>query len=419
MLSTANKEMLIISRANLLGRFQKDHNTDRVHLPPGKHLFPVRIDLPASLPSSASLREGSITYKAVAEADIVAGTDLLVRDEFTIVNPNDLSSAQRAMGDKTVVQKSVNKSPMGAGGPIDLDVTVVKGAASLDEDFEYDIKVRNNSSRTLKKLETHLRRTVYTNGIPDDINGDTVHEWKLKLLPRILPGESYSARVACEMDELSGPAFRYPPSLKRGKYEAVYKLRVRLDIKNAADVYLDVPVRVCASDPSRPLALRRQDPAPAQMVATLPVSPRDWNNKMIRAWASEVIKMPEICKGLQTLNIGGWDLLGLKPEAFPTIVAAAGFSGDTALASRFSEAVDGLIQSHFASRLLLEGLSLGGLVSTFETHQVLHTELPFMTSKDMKRMGVPVGPTKRILRKIADMFPEQAKVAQKIPDYDQ
>lgn len=410
MLSTVTKEELILARCNLLGKMQKEQNRDRLHLEPGKHIFPISVALPSSLPTSAFLREGSIKYQVIVEADIVNGNDLVKKQEITIVNPNDLSSfAPRT----SLITKTNSKSPMGAGGPIEMTATLVKAAASMDEEFEMDLIIKNlSASKTVKKIAVQLRRTVYTNSIPDDINGDTVHEWKQRIQPRLIPGEIFRGRIALEMDEIEDVA-RFACSLRRAKYECVYKLRVKVVLANSTDLYVDLPVRVCAPDPSRPLAVRRRLPSLQQIATCLPTHPADWSARMVQAWA-EKNNFGHLQQGLLQFNVTGFDLMGLKDEAYVAIANASGHPNESSI---FKASIEGLISAFIASRKMLEELSLRTYLPIFDRHQVLESDLPMLTEKDLWKMDVPAGPRKRIMAYLNNKYRNNQQAAQDRTDY--
>lgn len=387
-----------MARGNLLGKMQKEQNVDRVMLPVGKHIFYFSVDLPASLPTSAVLKEGKITYKVSVEADIVNHEDLVASQFVSVINSNDLSTAAAVTAP---VSKSNSKNPMGSGGPVTLDCTVVKGAASLDEEFAVKVSVNNASGKTIKKIVTQLRRTVYTNGIPDDINGDTVHEWKYRIQPRVIPGETFNGIVPMEMDELEGSPSDYPPSLKRAKYECCWKLRVKVVLAGSLDLYVDLPVKVCASDPSRPLALRKREPSLDHLAKCMPKHPREWSAKQVQAWAVHIAQVPDLQPALCAHNVDGWDLLGMQPEGFESVAATAKTEH---AAYYFRTVTEQLVSAFIASRKMLESLSLLAFVARFEDEGVLECDMAKITEVDLRLAGIPLGPRKRIAAYLAQTY---------------
>lgn len=402
-LSTRTKEDMLLAHSNLLKPQLVGAGADRVHLGKGKHLFPVKIQLPASLPTSFEVRgrDSAIRYSLFVEVDLVNQTDMTEKRYITIVNPEDLSVSVSDEGNQ---ERTVSKSPMGAGGPVEMTVSMAKSGASMDEDLEVNCQIRNSSNRTIKDVTCELRRYVYVNGIAEDMNGDGIHEWDLKLHPRLVSGASTTTRLVCELDQMSVAGACTPISYKRGKYEAMYKLRVRVNMPNARDIYTDLPVRICAQNPKRPLPAWKEQPTLKQLAARLPAHPRDWTPRDVQAWIEEHVGLGDVLlPTFQLLELEGIDLLGLRPDAYTTIAVTAGQGPDVAEALRV--AVDNLLDKHLRPIRILEILGLADYAPEFASARIQAEDLRYLHMGDLRSM-MPLGPARKVFEYLRSHIPD-------------
>ena len=62
----------------------------------------------------------------------------------------------------------------------------------------------------------------------------------------------------------------------------------------------------------------------------------------------------------------------------------------------------------------LEGLELGGYVAAFEAQEVSLGDLRYLTDADLKELGLPLGPRRRVLASIRSL-PEDGEVPAQPP----
>jgi hypothetical protein len=143
--------------------------------------------------------------------------------------------------------------------------------------------------------------------------------------------------------------------------------------------------------------------------------PNNFEEATIINWLVFDAKLPQFVDAARFLLLNGGDIwrtsVSAVAEAMMKAAAASAMvlaAPSTAVASPVTEAdraalieaLERLLRRHLAPVWLLREIYLGEFEDVFVRQRIYEEDLPFLTELDLERMGIPVGPRKRIARKL-------------------
>jgi hypothetical protein len=356
----SSKEKMIQDKRNIL----RNDPRSPVTLKRGRHVFPFQVFLPYPLPSSLTFKDDvKVRYHLKIEADVVDMPDLCASLPIRVINPEDTQFGIQVTSAEPKVL-SIRKSPMNAGGPIEVRLAVPQAGVAPGQEIELDMVVDNQSAQKIKKVEVSLVRLTSCNGNRPE--KDTIFETKKKFFPSVMPKSTVQQHFVIELPK----TLDAPHSFARNRFEIAHNLVVTLDIPNARDMDLIVPIRLLARLP-------KFAQPPADLLASgLDQPVMKWSRRMLHTWTLDKLHCPTaalllleagVCP-VELTSVEKDQLRSLLDDLRPTPLCPNGVPAEEK--EHFVANISELADKYYFPRRFLRSLGMEYYADKFEAEEI-------------------------------------------------
>jgi len=367
----------------------------RTRLLRGRHLYPFRIFIPKSCPTTITEGHCTITYQIKSVCDVVYLEDLKANHPVHVVNVEHLCEGKEGKA------LDVTQSKAAGGGKVTFTVTMDRDYIQPYEDFVVTIDVNNQSMKDIKETDIKLQiKTKVQN--QKLVLWDSIKTWKKKFRPRkVFPRSTLKQQFILEVP---GDICH---SFKRGALVSIkYQLRVELSIPGEMDLFVLVPIRVFRAHPKVPLMRIIHNPLlELQKLPGMQYNPETkeyvlidnsgWSDMQMGAWLLCSYNNIALYEFINTYRLTKSELAYLaRYELTPfgeLIQQELMKDFYKKFKGKVVRTIDPLIKD------MLFELGLYNYLEPFLSNRITFDVLPSMTKRDFQNMDLPLGDIYRIL----------------------
>eukprot|EP01117_Protostelium_nocturnum_P012688 TRINITY_DN4676_c0_g1_i1.p1 TRINITY_DN4676_c0_g1~~TRINITY_DN4676_c0_g1_i1.p1 ORF type:complete len:610 (+),score=164.63 TRINITY_DN4676_c0_g1_i1:113-1942(+) len=364
------KTKLVTTVFNIVTEGQK------LHLERGKHSFPFSFLIPSHCPTSGSSGSHSTNYTFSIEADIINKEDFRSSASINILNLKDTPYGRQIRG---ITESGQTKTL--TGKTVAMTVSLGKDFYQPLEDVEIKLDVKNEFSKKLEKAEVILVRKT-KEGREDTVNVKTKN---VRFFHPVREGTSQSNVCIFEM----------PSSLEKsfnsGNSYLEYKIKVVIDIPNAIDLQVSVPITVVLPEP-KPTAIKRGS-------AYISPDVSSWDVLQTQNWAFQN-GFSSASLEIGTLKVTGKELIWFVTNGRENNLQAL-CTKEPELGPSFAKAAEQIVNislTHLLTPLekFLKSHRLEHHYEALKKEEVTYDLLPYITEAELRQI-LPLGAAKKLV----------------------